>query len=66
VGDVLCDIDCGLNGQGCLTSPEEEFMPERNVIRGMDHVGITVPDLDAAARFFEEAFEAKPMYDHIK
>jgi hypothetical protein len=32
----------------------------------MDQVGITVPNLDAASRFFQEAFDAKPMYDNIK
>ena len=33
--------------------------------RGMDHVGITVPDLDIASRFFEQAFNAVPLYDNI-
>jgi catechol 2,3-dioxygenase-like lactoylglutathione lyase family enzyme len=41
-------------------------MSERKPIRGMDHVGITVPDLDAASRFFADAFDAKPLYDNIK
>jgi catechol 2,3-dioxygenase-like lactoylglutathione lyase family enzyme len=39
---------------------------ERKPTRGMDHVGFTVPDLDAATRFFTEAFDAKTLYDSIK
>lgn len=35
-------------------------------VRGMDHIGITVPNLDEASRFLEQAFDAKPMYDNIK
>jgi catechol 2,3-dioxygenase-like lactoylglutathione lyase family enzyme len=31
----------------------------------MDHVGITVPNLDEASRFFEEALGAVPLYDNI-
>lgn len=30
-----------------------------NTIRGIDHVGITVPDIEAATKFFEDAFGAK-------
>ncbi|EZI32880.1 Glyoxalase [Pantoea agglomerans] len=30
-----------------------------NVIRGMDHVGITVSDIDEATRFFSDAFVQK-------
>jgi len=41
-------------------------MPERKPIRGIDHFGITVPDLEAATRFFEQAFDAKALYDNIK
>ena len=36
------------------------------MVRGMDHIGITVPDLDAASRFLVEAFGAVPIYDNIK
>ena len=35
-------------------------------IRGIDHFGITVPDLEAATRFLVEAFDAKPLYDNIR
>src|SRR3954453_24245482 len=31
--------------------------------RGIDHVGLTVPDLETASRFLEEAFGAVPLYD---
>lgn len=29
----------------------------------MDHVGITVPDIDQATRFFEAAFDAELIYE---
>jgi catechol 2,3-dioxygenase-like lactoylglutathione lyase family enzyme len=41
-------------------------MSAHHPTRGMDHVGFTVPDLDAASRFFADAFDAKIMYDSIK
>lgn len=31
--------------------------------RGIDHIGITVPDLEAATRFFVQAFGATTLYD---
>lgn len=31
--------------------------------RAVDHVGVTVPDVDAATRFFEHAFGAVTLYD---
>ncbi|MFC3352408.1 VOC family protein [Sphingobacterium zeae] len=31
--------------------------------RGIDHVGMTVPDVNAAAAFFEKALDAKTLYD---
>ena len=31
--------------------------------RGIDHVGLTVPDVEAASRFLEEAFGAITLYD---
>ena len=30
-------------------------------IRGIEHVGVTVPDHDAAVAFFKAAFDAEPM-----
>jgi catechol 2,3-dioxygenase-like lactoylglutathione lyase family enzyme len=32
-------------------------------LRGIDHVGLTVPDLETASRFLEEALGAIPLYD---
>jgi catechol 2,3-dioxygenase-like lactoylglutathione lyase family enzyme len=40
-------------------------MAGRKPIRGIDHFGMTVPDLDAATRFFEQAFDAQVLYDNI-
>jgi catechol 2,3-dioxygenase-like lactoylglutathione lyase family enzyme len=31
--------------------------------RGIDHVGMTVPDIEEATRFLEDAFGAIPLYD---
>lgn len=33
--------------------------------RGIDHVGITVADLEAAASFLEQAFDAVALYDNV-
>jgi catechol 2,3-dioxygenase-like lactoylglutathione lyase family enzyme len=34
-----------------------------HVVRGIEHVGITVPDVEAAARFLIDAFGAEVLYD---
>lgn len=34
-------------------------------IRGIDHIGITVPDIAAATRFLREAFDAAIVYDTV-
>lgn len=34
--------------------------------RGMDHIGITVPDIEEAASFLVAAFDAEPIYDSVK
>ncbi|MFP7364199.1 VOC family protein [Corynebacterium callunae] len=34
-------------------------------IRGVEHVGLTVPNMDKATRFFEEAFDAVVLYDML-
>lgn len=36
-----------------------------NPARGMDHVGITVENLEAATRFFQQAFDAQVIYDSV-
>ncbi|AQS88309.1 hypothetical protein AA101099_1732 [Neoasaia chiangmaiensis NBRC 101099] len=33
--------------------------------RGIDHIGITVPDLEVASRFLTDAFGAVALYDNI-
>lgn len=33
--------------------------------RGIDHVGITVPDIDAATAFFVDVFDAVVLYDSL-
>ncbi|WP_307447311.1 MULTISPECIES: VOC family protein [Chryseobacterium] len=34
-------------------------------VRAIDHIGITVPDLEAAALFLEQAFGAVAIYDNV-
>jgi catechol 2,3-dioxygenase-like lactoylglutathione lyase family enzyme len=34
-------------------------------IRGIDHVGIYVPDIDAATKFLQEAFGARVIYESL-
>lgn len=38
---------------------------QKTEVRAIDHIGITVPDIEAAAKFLEEAFGATPIYDTI-
>lgn len=38
-------------------------MTAARVVRGIEHVGITVPDVEAAARFLIDAFGAEVLYD---
>lgn len=40
-------------------------MPNAPRPRGIDHIGITVADLDDAARFLEQAFDAVALYDNV-
>lgn len=35
------------------------------MVRGIDHVGVTVPDIDAATAFLVEAFDAVVLYDTL-
>ncbi|WP_228558612.1 VOC family protein, partial [Myxococcus sp. AB056] len=34
-------------------------------VRGIDHIGVTVPDLEAATAFFIEALGAEVLYDSL-
>ncbi|WP_203595026.1 antibiotic biosynthesis monooxygenase [Salipiger sp. PrR007] len=45
-----------------LTRLAEETFAAQGV-RGVDHAGLTVPDIDAATRFLAEAFGAVTLYD---
>ena len=36
------------------------------VIKGIEHIGITVPSIEAAERFFQQAFGAKTLYALIE
>lgn len=36
-----------------------------NVVRGLDHVGVTVPDMEEAERFFIEALGAEFIYETL-
>lgn len=36
-----------------------------STVHGIDHVGVTVPDLDSATRFFVDAFGAEVLYDAL-
>jgi catechol 2,3-dioxygenase-like lactoylglutathione lyase family enzyme len=36
---------------------------ENMLVRGIEHIGITVPNVDEAARYFAEAFGAELLYD---
>lgn len=40
-------------------------MTDKSLPRGIDHVGITVPDIEPAARFLEDAFGAQALYDNV-
>ncbi|MER6814204.1 VOC family protein [Spirillospora sp. NPDC000708] len=35
-------------------------------VRGIDHVGVTVPDLEAATAFFGAVLGARPLYDTLR
>jgi len=49
------------------TTVERTSMPNSTqpVMHGIEHVGITVPDLEAASRFFAQAFGAEILFDNI-
>ena len=38
---------------------------KQSAIRGINHIGVVVPDLDAATRFLEDALGAKVIYQSI-
>src|SRR5436305_8634942 len=38
-------------------------MPIQPMVRGIDHLGITVPDVESATHYFVSAFGAEVLYD---
>ncbi|WP_439944704.1 VOC family protein [Streptomyces sp. BBFR115] len=40
--------------------------PGRPRVRGIDHVGVTVPDIEAATAFFVRALDAEVLYDTLR
>lgn len=38
---------------------------QKTEVRAIDHIGITVPEIETAAKFLEEAFGATAIYDNI-
>ncbi|WP_260871000.1 hypothetical protein [Paenibacillus xylanexedens] len=38
----------------------------KRTTRGIDHIGVTVPDIEEATVFFKKAFDAKIAYDNKK
>jgi catechol 2,3-dioxygenase-like lactoylglutathione lyase family enzyme len=37
-----------------------------SLVRGIDHIGVTVPDIDAATAFFTRALGAQVLYDTLR
>lgn len=48
---------------GAQKSKNIDMKKDKNFIRGIDHIGITVPDIEAATKFFQKAFQAETLYD---
>ncbi|SFU59985.1 Catechol 2,3-dioxygenase [Pustulibacterium marinum] len=55
-------VSCN-NGSQKEENNKKEGMNIENNFRGIDHVGMTVPDVNAASAFFEKALNAKTLYD---
>lgn len=56
-GLALISLDATLDG---APAPLDPSLP-----RGVNHIGLTVPDLEAATEFFRSAFGAKVAYDGL-
>lgn len=48
-----------------IQTVERETTSATRSVRGIDHIGLTVPDLEAATRFFVDAFGATVLYDAL-
>jgi catechol 2,3-dioxygenase-like lactoylglutathione lyase family enzyme len=42
---------------------ENKTETKKHEVRGIDHIGLTVPDIDEATEFFKKVFNAKVCYD---
>jgi catechol 2,3-dioxygenase-like lactoylglutathione lyase family enzyme len=54
------------NDQRKQSTKNQTTMKDIASVRGIDHIGITVPDVDAACTFLEHALGATPVYDVLK
>ncbi|MCM3727861.1 VOC family protein [Neobacillus cucumis] len=45
------------------TEMEKKIEAKTHEIRGIDHIGLTVPDIEEATEFFKKVFNAKVCYD---
>ncbi|GGL61281.1 glyoxalase [Streptomyces fumigatiscleroticus] len=46
--------------------PDDPEHPRGSTVRGIDHVGVTVPDIDVATAFFARALDAEVLYDTLR
>ena len=45
------------------TMVESKMDTKTSEVRGVDHIGLTVPDMEEATEFFKKVFNAKVCYD---
>ncbi|TPW26284.1 VOC family protein [Pararhizobium mangrovi] len=60
---ALKEIAAGGSSEVSELSPLAREKTAAEPFRAIDHLGVTVPDLPAAARFFEQAFGASTLYE---
>lgn len=56
----------GVVGRAGTARAAREPVPARAPARGIDHVGVTVPCIEAATAFFARAFGARVLYDALR
>jgi catechol 2,3-dioxygenase-like lactoylglutathione lyase family enzyme len=61
--ETTTDVSTGISTE--ITAPPSASPPAVSSVRGIDHVGLTVPDLDEATRFFTQALGASVLYDAL-
>ncbi|MFC2996382.1 VOC family protein [Acinetobacter sichuanensis] len=67
---ILATCLLGIQGYSHAAETKQSTSGQQNegksmVVRGLDHIAITVPDIDAATKFLKEAFGAKIAYDLV-